>query len=79
MHLDEDDAAEARSLNKVGRRRHHTEAFVERLNGPLMRAAFVVGTNHRSLLKTSAVMVDDATIRSLGEVALTNSAFSNTS
>ena len=46
------DAAEARALNKQGRRRHYVSTLASRLQGPLCRGAYVVGLSHRTLLKT---------------------------
>ena len=60
--LDARDAADARQLARKGRRRHHSESFVVRMQGPLSWAAEVASLSHKSLLKTGPVMLDDATI-----------------
>jgi hypothetical protein len=56
---DADDAATARALVRGGRRRHFSETPSSRMSGPLIRAAYVAGLSHASLLRTGARVDDD--------------------
>ena len=56
---DTEDAAKARALVRIGRRRHYTDDPVVRLSGQWILEAFVVGLSHKTLLKTTSVMGDD--------------------
>ena len=55
--LDARDAEVSRHLRAKGRRRHYSDSVSSRLLGPLCRAAFAVGINHATLLKTGGANI----------------------